>query len=232
MPSVKVVTAYVDLGLTKRPSAEFHKLGSQLISACTGYGDQIRAFLDFQYDTCWAVRETPAEYAPANPTAWDRFTTVEEHRRSNLIQHSPLQWMQMAAQEDPADVYVWLGYSILKQGDFTGHRCKVEQLQPFLEKVARFDYSRGIPIPSIRPDDPLQPFGDNWQFVGSTLVIPRRRISEVSLAYHTAYKDFLMLFRAVPLDLAIWPMVVRQHGLPFLPYGAEYDATQWTNFPG
>lgn len=231
MAKVKVVTAYVDLNLTRRPSADFHALGNRLIDACW---PNVRAFINFPFEKCWAVeaaRECGADRA-ANSRAPDRFETDDEHLRSNLVQHSPLQWMKMAAAEDPSpDVFVWLGYSILKQGDFTGKRLREEHVVEFLDKVAQFVFDT-LPYPAIRPDDPVTPFGDNWQVVGSTIVAPRQWLDALAWHYQLQMRLFFLKRRAVPLDLAIWPAVIRQSGLPFRPYRAEYDHTQLTNFPG
>lgn len=229
MASVKVVSAYVDLGLTKRPSKDFYRLGDQLERAV---GEHIKVFRDFSFPQCWAVGEFGNKYPPANPLAPDRFVDVDEHLRSNLIQHSPLQWLQMALDEDPTpDVFVWMGYSIMKQGEFTGKLITEQIVSEFLQKVSVFNHGT-IPIPSIRPYDRVEPYGDNWQFVGSTIIAPRKYLCEMLYHYKTQLRAFVAMHSAIPLDLAIWPTVVRQSGLPFEYYGAEYDATQLTGFPG
>lgn len=221
----------MDLGLTKRPSAEFHALGSELINECRKHAP-VRPFGGFQFTHCWGPMFFGYDCPAANVRAPDRFASPKEHLRSNLIQHSPLQWLEIAAQEDPEpDVFVWLGYSILKQGDFTNQRLKTAHIGPFLDKVARYE-GGDIPIPSIRPEDPIQPYGDNWQFVGSTIIAPRRFLPHMVHRYRAELFNFVSEYQAIPLDLAIWPAVVRNSGLPFSRYPADYDATQLTNFPG
>lgn len=230
MAKVKVVTAYVDLNLTKRPSTEFHATGFKLLDAVDS--SQMRLFANFPFSYCWAGDQFGVKYPPANPRAEDRFVTEDEHLRSNLIQHSPLQWVSEAAAEDPEpDVFVWMGYSIMKQGAFTGKPVCQKNVVEFLTKVSKYPFG-DIPIPSIRPDDPISPFGDNWQFVGSTIIVPRKFLEQMTRAYKFELIEFVRKFRKIPLDLAIWPSVVRNSGLPFRPYPAEYDATQLTNFPG
>lgn len=226
---VKLVTAYVDLGLTKRPSEEFHALGNRLINAAWPH---VRAFTDFPYQRCWVASAVHYEVPAANARAEDRFATDTEHVRSNIIQHSPVQWLSLAAAEDPApDVFVWLGYSILKQGDFTGKRLQEQHVVDFLAKVAKYPFS-DIPIPSIRPWEPVSVHGDNWQYVGSTVIAPRRFLPAMTGSYKYEAREFIRRHKCIPLDLAIWPSVVEKSGLPFRPYAAEYDATQLTNFPG
>lgn len=228
MQKVKVVTAYVDLGLSKRPASSFHALGQELALAC---GERIRVYPDFPFQRCWVAAETQAAYPAANRRAEDRFVNDTEHVRSNIIQHSPLQWLTLAAAEDPEPTaFVWLGYSILKQGDFTGKRVRPKDVHKFLTAVEKYPFGN-IPIPSIRPEDPVLPYGDNWQFVGSTLIIPRTHLPAVWRSYKAELRNFVLKYKAIPLDLAIWPAVVRNSGLPFRPYPAEYDATQLANFP-
>lgn len=230
MARVQVVTAYVDLRLTKRPSEEFHRQGARLRASCALAGVPVRCFQDFPFTDCWAVQQCDS-YPAANKRAEDRFADDNEHIRSNLIQHSPLQWLSLAAAADPdPDIFVWMGYTLMKQGDFTGKPIKAEHVASFLDKVAKYQFSN-IPIPSICPNVPMSPYGDNWQFVGSTLIIPRQHLPAVWRSYHAELINFTRKYHAIPLDLAIWPGVVKNSGHPWLPYPAEYDHTQLTNFP-
>ena len=230
MARVKVVTAYVDLGLAKRTSKDFHVLGTHLIGACKGLAS-VHNFTGYLFGHCWAVEMFGSHSPPANKRAEDRFMNQDEHLRSNLIQHSPLQWLTLAAEADPEpDVFVWMGYSILKQGAFTGKPVTKEAIQGFLKKLKSRDWDH-IPIPAIRPDDPISPHGDNWQFVGSTVIAPRQFLPEMARHYKLQLREFVRCYNAIPLDLAIWPAVVRNSGLPFRPYPAEYDATQLTGLP-
>ena len=226
---VKAVTAYVDLGLEKRPSVEFHMLGNRLIRACDG---RIHVFNAFPFERCWAAREFGGLPA-ANPRATDRFVTDVEHVRSNLLQHSPVQWVALASAQDldDTDVYVWMGYSILKQGDFTGKRITEEHVAQFLDKVERYDFT-DIPFPGITPPAPVNPHGDNWRFCGSTIIMPRKFLVPIVKTYFAKARQFINTFQSIPLDLAIWPEVEREGNLPWKFYQAEYDHTQLTNFPG
>lgn len=230
MPNkVKVITAYVDLGLTKRPSEAFHNYGMELLEAVGGRN--MRVFHDYPFLMTWVPFEFLYIEKAANPRAEDRFATDLEHLKSNMIQHSPVQWLEEAAAEDPEpDVFVWMGYSLMKQGDFTGKRITADHVRKFLEKVQNWTPDC-IPIPSISPDAPIAPFGDNWQFVGSTVIAPRKFLPQMVRSYKVCLREFVRQYRAIPLDLAIWPAVVRTSGLPFRPYPAEYDRTQLEHFP-
>lgn len=228
---VKVVTAYVDLGLTKRPSDEFHSLGRQLVAACDG---RARVYDDFPFDCCWVQREYRG-LPPANPRAEDRFATAEEHRRSNIVQHSPGQWVMSAYLADhaaytPADVYVWMGYSLMKQGAFTGKPISSQHVHDFLTRLEQWTPDC-IPFPGITNASPVLPFGDNWRFCGSVIIYPTYWLARMWHSYQVCAREFFRRYGAIPLDLAIWPTVEATSGLPFRFYQAEYDATQLTAFP-
>ncbi len=226
MAKVKVVSAYCDLNLTLRPSTDFHVLGERLERACAG---RIRVFKDFRFKNCWAWQEFGDIYKPAHP--WcpeDRFVSWDECYRWTLLQHSPCQWVWDAYLEDPsADVYVWIGYSIMKQGGFTGKPVQEHHITEFLDRLEKypFDY---IPFPGITPKGPVLPRGNNWRFVGSTIIFPAKFLTAIVCAYKQACREFVRVHRAVPIDLAIWPTVEEESGLPWRFYQGEYDATQFT----
>lgn len=224
---VKAVTAYVDLGLKKRPSEEFHALGRRLVCASMPH---VRVFRDFPFSECWVPQEFNWIVSAANPRAEDRFATDDEHVCSNMIQHSPMQWLRLAAEEDPEpDVFVWIGYSVMKQGAFTGRPVAEAHVSNFLRRLE--DWTPDcIPIPAINPGQPVAPHGDNWQYVGSTVIAPRRFLPIMDWHYRFHMRNFALKYRAIPLDLAIWPTVVEKSGLPWRAYPAEYDHTQFTNF--
>jgi hypothetical protein len=229
MARTKVVTAYVDLGLSQRPPESFHALGDRLIACCPN----IRVFRDFPFSECWLNRDANASwYPPANERAPDRFANCEEHWRSNVLQHTPVQWVEMAAAEDPEpDVFVWIGYSVFKQGDFTGKPVRQEDVCEFLTRVEKYPFG-DIPFPGIAQPAPVLPHGNNWRFCGSTVIFPRRYLSQMVKSYKYEARAFLRRHNAIPLDLAIWPAVEQNSGLPFRFYQAEYDRTQFTGFPG
>ncbi len=227
MASVKVITAYTDLMLTKRPSEDFHKLGKELVEVC---GPDI-AVKNYHPGEAWSVQEFYG-FPAANPRAHDRFVTNEEHAKSNLIQHTPIQWLEDAMIEFPnVDVFVWMGYSILKQGAFTNRRIMPHHVYDFVQRLKTWKPD-SIPLPGIAYGiSPISPFGDNWRFCGSTLVVPREYVFRVGRAYRECLRAFVHTHKAIPLDLAIWPMVEFMAGLPIRWYTAEYDNTQLTNFP-
>lgn len=235
MNKVKVVTAYVDLNLSKRPPEGTHDLGQYLIKACEHVlgPSGVRTFQGFDLGQCWAYQKFGIQYPPANVRPPDRFATQAEHLRSNLVQHSPMQWLNLAFHEDPTpSVYVWLGYTLLKQGDFTGKRITTNHVCDFLRRLQDAPILDHIPFPGITPMVPVNPGGDNWRFCGSTLIVPTGFLPRVVRSYEQNMEAFVHQHWTVPIDLAIWPSVEFNSGLPWQQYVAEYDYTQLTNFPG
>lgn len=225
--NVKVISAYCDLGLAKRPAAEFHKHGRDLVLAAS---PDIHVY-NYKMQDAWNWAQCK-NYPAANARAYDRFDDDLEHARSNLIQHTPIQWLEEACMDFPeTDVFVWMGYSLLKQGDFTGKRLTSAHVTKFVEKLKLWEPT-SLPFPGMTQQIyPVNPFGDNWRFCGSTLVVPRKFVFRVGRAYRACLNLFIKQHGAIPLDLAIWPMVEFSSGLPWEFYPAEYDYTQLTGFP-
>lgn len=231
---VRAVTAYVPLTVQHMSPLEFGTLGLQLTEACDG---NITVIAPYRFEDCWLAQEITGltmtkPVQAANERATDRFATKEEHVRSNIIQHSPIEWVRSAAwQRDDVDIWVWFGFSLLKQGDFTGKRIRKDHVRDFLEKVS--NYTRDdIPFPGITPPAPVNVHGDNWRFCGSTLILPTKYLLQIERSYKAKCRQFIRCYDCVPIDLAIWPMVERDSGLPFRFYQANHDHTQLTNFPG
>ncbi len=84
-------------------------------------------------------------------------------------------------------------------------------------------------MPGITAKATVEPYGDNWRFCGSTIIVPAPHVGPLYEAYKRATIVFIREYRAVPLDLAIWPMVEEQYPINW--YQGEYDHTQLTNFP-
>lgn len=224
---VRAVSAYVPLSLHTRQ--HFHTLGAKLTYACNG---NITFFWNFPFEDCWLAQENPP-WKAANARAIDRFRTDDEHIRSNIVQHSPTQWAMLAAAQHPeVDVWVWLGASILKQGAWRNNQITCDHIAEFLRRVAARPVYDVIPFPGIEPPKPVQDHGDNWRFVGSTHIWPTKFLPAIHASYQFECRRFIRRIGAVPLDLAIWPAVEQNSGLPFRFYQAEYDASQVTGFPG
>lgn len=226
MTTVRAVSAYVPL--LQRTGLQFHEWSTRLVTACDG---NITFFSPFPFEQCWLAQEHPP-WKAANARATDRFQNDDEHIRSNIIQHSPTQWATMAAAADPSvDVWVWLGASLLKQGAWRNNQITEAHIAEFLRRVAARSSYDDIPFPGIEPAKPVQDHGDNWRFVGSTHIWPTKFLSAIHHAYQFECRRFIRRVGAVPIDLAIWPAVEQNSGLPFRFYQGEYDASQLTNFP-
>ena len=230
MAKVQVVTAYVPLKVQNMNEEQFHALGTRLCNAAIDGGASVKCFDDFPFEDCWLAQENPPHKC-ANPRATDRFATDEEQWRSNIIQHSPMQWVSLAAAADPEpEVFVWLGYSLLKQGDFTGKRITEKHVTDFVRRLEGLNLQT-IPVPGISERLPVNDLGDNWRFCGSTIIVPRKFLMGIAKSYFFECRRFIRRVKAVPLDLAIWPSVEANSGLPWQWYKAEYDYTQLTNLP-
>jgi hypothetical protein len=227
MSVVRVVTSYTNLDLEKRSSNEFLELGDALIGAC---GGRVTAYKNFPFYAGWLAKENPP-WKAANPRATDRFVDDNEHIRSNIVQHVPVQMAEAAAENRPdVDVWVWLSYTILKQGDFRNNRVRPHHIEALLNRLEDWAPT-DIPFPGITPAPVFNPTGDNWRFCGSTLILPKKWLPEIARAYRAQCWHFITTYGAVPLDLAIWPLVEAKSGLPFRFCQAEYDASQLTVLP-
>jgi hypothetical protein len=172
---------------------------------------------------------------PATPAAPDRYPTPQHFVNSNIVQHNRTRWLLHAAAMYPDDnIFIWLDYGLLKQGDFTGKRIEAKHIAPFVEKVERY-YNAGhldIPFPGIEGPGVVNVTGNCWRFCGSTHVVPRWHLDAIDAAYRQTCCEFIAATQTVPLDLPIWALVEQFHPeLPYRWYKAEYDYTQLSNFP-
>jgi hypothetical protein len=231
--TVRVVTSYVDLGLVKRPAEMFHEHGRALTAAVRAAGGYDLLIFNSTLNRNWLWRELVPDFPPpANARAEDRFANEAEHLASNIIQHAPVHWLKAASEcYLPADIYVWLGYTILKQGAFTGKPVLPEHITDFIARLSTWDATT-LPFPGMTPqNEPVNVHGDNWRFCGSTIIVPRQFLPQVEKSYKACTREFIRVNKCVPIDLAIWPTVEKTSGLPWRWYKAEYDSTQFTNFP-
>jgi hypothetical protein len=227
MQNVKVVTAFVPLGVKHMTADAYHELGQRMLGAT---GGRYRFFDNFQIEDCWSYSECVGK-PPATATPADRYASPDDHVRSHIVQHTRTQWALAALEEDPSiQTIIWLDLGILKQGAWLNNQITPAHVAAFVDKVAarRLD---DIPFPGIAGPGPINPHGDNWRFCGSTHIWPAQYLRDIHRAYKVSVINFLNSYKSVPLDLAIWPTVERTSGLPFRWYKAEYDASQLENFP-
>lgn len=226
--NVKVVSGYVPLEVKHIDPEGYARHRDALVGAC---GGRMRFFDNFPYSECWLAKHNPPMVG-ANQRATDRFDTDEQHARSNIVCCQFPEWGLLAAQEDPSiDVVVFLTSTVLKQGDFTGKRCHPEHIVQFLEKVEQYDF-QDIPFPGITQVTPVNDHGDNWRFCGSCHIWPTKFLNQINSQFKFEALRFIRRVGKTPLDLHIWPAVEQNSKLPYRWYQAEYDYTQFTNFPG
>ncbi len=231
MNKVKVVSAFVPLDVLHMKAAQYMELGDQMFRAARKAGAQtcsIQSALTYcwSYDLCTGRK-------PATETPADRYATPEDHVKSHIVQHTRTQWaMDSITEADLTEksVVVWLDLGILKQGDHTGRKLHIDDVSWFVEAVQKYEFN-DIPFPGIAGRDPWLPHGNNWRFCGSTHIWPLKWLPAIHKSYQFNLRNFVHEYDCVPLDLAIWPMVERNSGLPFKQYQAEYDSTQLRYFP-
>lgn len=226
---VRVVTGYVPLKVQHMNPLEFHEHGDRLELAVRDHC-KMTVFRDFPYEKCWLAKEDPPRIG-GNPRAEDRFASDEEHVRSNVVCNQFVEWAWQAYKKHPkTDVIVAMTYTVMKQGDFTGARVQADHIQDFLERVKTYDF-KDVPFPGISSGQ-YEPLGHNWRFCGSTHIWPTKWLKKIRHDYKEAVRTYIEVYERTPLDLAIWPLVETNSSVPFRWYQAEYDATQFTNFPG
>ena len=235
----KIVTAFVPLeGMLHFKPEQYHEYAAKMEAAVTP--DRFQAFRSFPLEDCWLYKYLCERgwlnLPPATEVPTDRYPSPYHMVLSNIVQHNRTSWMRMAAREDQtADVFIWLDYAILKQGDWTGRRLRPEHITAFVEAVERWysnDENKVIQFPGIWDKGPIEPTGANWRFCGSTHVIPKWWLEQVDLLYKHTCRNWVQHYKTVPLDLPIWAYVEEIRPAWFNWYAANHDATQLTNFPG
>lgn len=231
MNKVRVITGYVPLSVHHMDKRQFRWHLEELRKAI--YPSDLEVW-EADYDTCWLAKHKPPMVG-ANPRAEDRFKTDEEHARNNVVCCQFVDWAHRTAVAWAAgtpDVVVALTATVMKQGAFTGKPVKAQHIQAFLRKVENYNFS-DIPFPGITNHvGPVDPAGHCWRFCGSTHIWPVKWLAHIERIFKAKTLAFIAKHGKTPLDLQIWPEVERCAGLPYRFYQAEYDATQFTNFPG
>ena len=119
----------------------------------------------------------------ANPRAEDRFDTDEQHAKSNIVCNQFVEWGWKSYKERPdVDIIVFMVYTVLRQGDFTGRHVLPGHIFNFLQSV-KLDAFEGIPFPGITRGAPIDPRGHNWRFCGSTHIWPVKYLKDIRRSY-------------------------------------------------
>ncbi len=232
MNRVKVVTAYVPLNVLHMNKEQYFAFEEQMsLGVLEGGGDYQR--IHSSIEDCWSY-DMCTGLLPATDTPTDRYASPADHVRSHIVQHTRTQWalqtVEDAHETCKPDVVVWLDLGLLKQGKHTGKTITHGDVAAFVDKVSKYPFD-DIPFPGITGREPWLPHGNNWRFCGSTHIWPVKWLAQIDLSYRYNLRHFIPEYGKVPLDLAIWPLVEFNSGLPFKWYQAEYDNTQLRNFP-
>lgn len=227
MLKVKAVTAFVPLNVKHLNPEQYKALGDQLVAAVGP--ENIRVFNDYPLEACTFAAF--AGYPHIDKRLYeDRYDDPLEMSRSSVVQHNRTSWAMMAAAEEPdVDVWVWIDYGVLKQGDFTGKPVTGEAIRHFLEAVAEGSVD-DVPFPGIWEERKVADHEANWRFCGSTHVWPKKHLQAIHAVYLTEVHLFLHRTGCLPYDMTVWAAVERTGCAPFRQYLANHDATQFTNF--
>ena len=145
----------------------------------------------------------------------DRFDTDEQHAKSNVVCNQFVEWGWKSYKEDPlVDVIVFMVYTVLRQGAFTGKSVQSDHIRDFLKRVEAYRFD-DIPFPGITTGEPIDPNWHNWRFCGSTHIWPVRWLKEIRKCYKETALRTMKKCEAVPLDLAVWPQVERRQWSSF-----------------
>lgn len=228
MTNVRVVTAFVPLNVKHMSADDYYRLGQEMLNATEG---RYHFFDGYPLEKCWSYDMCMAR-PPATDTPGDRYDSPGAHVRSHIVQHTRTQWaLEAAAAHPEVDVWVWLDLGILKQGKFNGKQVQASDVTWLLNTIESQPLREHIEFPGIDADFRWLPHGNNWRFCGSTHIWQKKYLEQIHRSYKANLISFVSLYNAVPLDLAIWPLVEGNSGLPFRWYQAEYDATQLRNYP-
>lgn len=228
----KVVTAYVPLDVKHLTGSQYHDLYA-VIERAVG-AENVHCFNPFPLQRCYLAHEPDLPLVPSNPVPADRYDSPAANVRSNVVQHNRTTWASLAADAEPdIDVWIWLDYGIAKQGAWRNEPVTEAVIHDFFSEVNAAEQWNTIPFPGIAERGPVLPTGNNWRFCGSTHIWPKQYLGRIDNLYKGILWCWLKQYKTTPLDLPIWAMVEDQgipQGLPFRWYGAEYGATQLTNF--
>ncbi len=230
---VGVVTAYVPLPVKHLTEKQYRDYGDRLQAAVEDAEGVTLARFTATLPACWAM-DICTGLPPANPVPADRYDTPEINVMSHIVQHNRTTFARHAAEDFPqVDVWVWLDLAILKQGHWNNKPVTEEAITRFLRKIAALDKLDDIPFPGITERQTVYPTGNVWRFCGSTHIWPTKFLPAIDEAYRSELCRWIANLNTVPLDLPIWALVEQKHPeLPFRWYQAEYDVTQFDNFPG
>jgi hypothetical protein len=229
---IKAFSGYVPLEVKHLNREQYKALGDRLAAAL---GSRFKVFYDYPLDHCWLhmwlERYNKLHLPPATEVPADRYATPHHMVLSNIVQHQRTAWAVMAAAADPqVDVWVWLDYGVLKQGDWTGKPVTEKIVVDFMDRIEAMKEMNNIPFPGIWEKGVPSDTGANWRFVGSTHIWPTQYLPAIDKAYRLECMKFIERTRTVPIDLPIWANTELNSGLPFVQYPANHDATQFTGF--
>jgi hypothetical protein len=217
---ITVVTAFVPIPCYPRSEAEYHDLGSHLL---TIKHTVLSAKGDLEH--CWlyghlretdpaAIRHSIADNPSKNSLAY------------HIVQAQKTEFLEVAAYVDPvADVFVWIDYGIF-------HVPGVTQaiIDNFLDRA---DSEQAIAIPGCWQKDE-HPYDDEWpywRFCGGVMVVPRRFVGPFNEAMKREYVRWFKKTGNISWEVNTLARLEKQDpDFPVWWYRADHDSTLFTNY--
>jgi hypothetical protein len=220
---IAVVTAYVPLADHPRTTAEYERLGRQLL----GIGTPVM-FAEGDLEKCWLYRHLLYEY----DLDTSRFTySVANNPDKNslgyhIVQAQKTEWLEFASLVNPfADVFVWIDFGIFHLPGVT-----VPIIDAFLRRAAS---EQAIAIPGCWEKDQYSYDDDYpcWRFCGGVMVVPRRFVEAFNYAMKREYVRWLQETNNVSWEVNALARLEQQDlNFPVWWYRADHDASMFTNY--
>lgn len=218
---IVVVTAYVDIPGHPRGRAEYERLGRKLLDV-----DIPVMLIEGKLEYCWMARYLKWRTRSCTHSVGDN--PEKNSLAYHIVQAQKTDWLLETSVFMPeASVLVWIDFGIFHLPGVTAGI-----VQDF---VLRARNERTIAIPGCwdkQPDhDDSQP---NWRFCGGVMVVPRQYVAALDGAMKGEYIRGLMETNRLTWEVNVLSRVERRcPELPIWQYGADHDASIFTNYhPG
>jgi hypothetical protein len=215
-----VVTGFVPIPGHPRPPDDYEKLGERLVklqspaSVCATFKVRpidcwLHKYLlwrgrDFTHSTSDNVQKNSAVY--------------------HCVQAQKSEFILYAANDCPADVFVWIDYGIFHLKGLTE--------QHVLDFLERAKYEQTVTIPGCW-DQPFLYVDAHpcWRFCGGVMIVPRKWVIEFDLAMKAEYIRWINLTNNLSWEVNCLARIERD-GFPIFWYKADHDASMFTNYQG
>jgi hypothetical protein len=219
---ISVVTAFVPIPGHPRSEAEYHNLGSDLLTikhrVLSAKGELER---------CWLYAHICENYDPAAITYSAADNPQKNSLAYHIVQAQKTEWLEVASIVDLfSDVFVWIDYGIFHVPGVTK-----EIIDAFLERA---DSEQAIAIPGCWQKDQY-PYNDDWpcwRFCGGVMVVPRQFVAAFNVAMKHEYVRWLAKTKNISWEVnALARLERRDSDFPVWWYGpCDHDSSMFTNY--